>query len=314
MMQKSNHRTIWAEGKDKYYEHYRLSKSETSEILRKWVDEAYYTNGLEKYLDKNFIKELRDNDFYARLWELEVAEWLEKTGLKMIPTNGVGFDFCLELPDGKKVWIEAVIAKEDDELKEIQQEAFKSSSHAFNTPREQFALRYSSALFTKATKINDKYKEIIGEDDYVLIAVSGYSMSMLGSSIDLFILGILPIDFQVVHIPTDGKPLDPSVARPTHTVKQAYLKKTGASVKKEFLYPGDSFPFIDGVMFSEASNLQQLLGVGSASFNEETDCPHVFENYSGKRLPEDFTRYFYHHAFTDNGDMVTLEMKEPTAK
>lgn len=304
--------TAWAsEGSCKYYEHHRVSKSESSRMLREWVDEAYYTNRLKEYLDKNFLKELRDNDFYARLWELEVAEWLEKTGLKMIPTNGKGFDFCLELPDGKKIWVEAVLATEDDELKEIQRKALETEG-VFNTPREQFALRYSSVLFSKATKINKKYMELVGEDDYVLIAVSGYQMSMWGSSRDLFMLGILPIDFQVVHISTDGKPLDQSVPRPTHTMKQAYQKKTGASVKKEFLYPGNSFPFIDGVMFSEASNLQQLLGTGSAAFSKETNCPHVFENYAGKSLPDDFTKYFYHHSFTDKDNMVSLEMKEPT--
>ncbi|MFO0971325.1 MAG: hypothetical protein U0520_03200 [Candidatus Saccharimonadales bacterium] len=312
-MSKSDPKTVWEAGKDKYYEHYRLSKSATSAELRKWVDEAYYKNGLCQYLDKNFTHELRDNDFYARLWELEVAEWLEKTGIKMLPTNGKGFDFCLELPDGKKIWIEAVLATEDDELKEIQRQALQSGA-VFNTPREQFALRYSSVLFTKATKIKEKYLQDVGKDDFTLIAVSGYPMSMMGSSMDLFMLGILPIDFQVVHISTDGKPLDPNVPRPTHTMKQSYQKKTGASVKKEFLYPGTHFPFIDGVMFSEASNLQQLLGTGSASFNEETNCPHIFENYVGKSLPEDFTKFFYCHSFKDSGNMASLEMKEPTVK
>ena len=86
--------TIWdIAGKDKYYEHYRQSESESSKDLRKWVDEAYYSNNLAQYLDKDFIKTLRDDHFYARLWELELAEWLVKTGLKLVPTNGIGPDF-----------------------------------------------------------------------------------------------------------------------------------------------------------------------------------------------------------------------------
>lgn len=306
--------TVWFPGgKDRYFEHYRKSKSDTSEVLRKWVDEAYYDKGLGQYLDKNFVNELRDNDFYSRLWELEVAEWLQKTGIKMLPTNGKGFDFCLALDDGKKIWIEAVLATEDDELKAIQKHAL-DTGEVYNTPREQFALRYSSVLFAKANKIKEKYLDRVDENDYVLIAVSGYQMSMMGSSIDLFMLGILPIDFQLVHFSTDGKPLDPNLQRPTHTVKREYLKKTGVPVKKEFLYPSEHFPYISGVLFSEASNLQQLLGAGSSRFDQSTDTPHIFMRYKNKDLPKAFTKYFYYRKFVDGEQMVSLVMEEPSSK
>lgn len=306
--------TVWLpKGKDKYFEHYRKLKSEASIVLRKWVDEAYYDNGLGQYLDKNFVNELRDNDFHSRLWELEVAEWLKKTGIKMIPTNGKGFDFCLELDDASKIWIEAVLATEDDELKAIQKHALESGE-VYDTPREQFALRYSSVLFAKANKIKDKYLDKVGKNDHILIAVSGYPMSMMGSSIDLFMLGILPIDFQVVHYATDGKPLDPNIQRPTHTIKREYLKKTGVPVKKEFLYPGEYFPYISGVMFSEASNLQQLLGASSSRFDQSTDTPHIFMRYKNKELPEAFTKHFYCRKFVDGEQMVSLVMEEPSSK
>jgi hypothetical protein len=313
-MPKPQKPTVWLpDGKDKYFEHYRQSKSESSVVLRKWVDEAYFENGLSQYLDKNFVNELRDNDFYARLWELEVAEWLHKTGIKMLPTNGKGFDFCLVTDDGNKIWIEAVLATEDDELKEIQKKAIETGE-VYNMPREQFALRYSSALFTKANKIQEKYLNEVGENDFVLIAVSGYQMSMMGSSIDLFMLGILPIDFQLVHFSTDGKPLDPNVQRPTHSVKREYLKKTGVPVKKEFLYPGEHFPYISGVLFSEATNLQQLLGAGSSRFDQSTDTPHIFMRYKNKDLPEAFTKHFYYRKFVDGEQMVSLVMEEPSSK
>lgn len=304
--------TIWdTPGKDKYYNHYRNSRSDSSAALHKWVDEAYFDNGLAQYLDKDFIKTLRDEHFYARLWELELAEWLVKTGLKLVPTNGKGPDFCIELGNGSKIWIEAVLSQADEELEQIQRDAFASTSHAHDTPRDQTALRYSSSLVYKADKIKTKYATIIGKDDYTLIAVSAYAPGAMRSDIDLFMLAVLPIEYQVVHFSTDGKPL-PDIPRPTHTVKREHAKKSGAMVKKEFLYPGEDFPHINGILFSEASNLQQLLGAYSSSFDTTTNTPHLFQSYKSKDLPKEFTDTFYFHKFKDNENMVSLEQISPS--
>ena len=305
--------TIWdTPGKDKYYEHYRTPNSEASKILHSWVDEAYLTNNLAQFLDKGFVDKLRNEDFYSRLWELEVAEWLQKTGLKLMPTNGKGPDFCIELGDGRKIWVEAVLARADEELEQIQRKALASNGKkAYNTPRDQTALRYSSVLVAKAAKIKAKYVSYIGKDDYVLIATSAFAPGAMLSDIDLFMLAVLPIEYQVVHFSTDGTPLDPSVLRPTHTVKREHSKKSGALVRKEFIYPGEDFPHINGILFSEASNLQGLLGTISNGFNKSTDTPHIFQSYTSSDLPEEFTRIFYFHKFRNNGDLVSLEMLEP---
>lgn len=311
-MSGNEQQSIWlVQGKDKNYEHYRTSNSESSQVLRKWVDEAYYENNLAQYLDKDFVKTFRNEHFYARLWELELAEWLVKTGLKLVPTNGTGPDFCIELDDGTKIWIEAVLSQADEELEQIQRDALASNgSQTYDTPRNQTALRYSSSLVYKADKIKKNYSTLIGKNDYVLIAVSAFAPGAMRSDIDLFMLAVLPIEYQVVHFSTDGRPL-PDVPRPTHTVKREHAKKSGALVKKEFLYPGEDFPHINGILFSEASNLQQLLGTYSSSFGTTTDTPHVFQSYQSKDLPKEFTSTFYYHKFNNNGDMVSLEQISP---
>ena len=102
-----------------------------------------------------------------------------------------------------------------------------------------------------------------------------------------------------MHFSTDGQPLDPDVQRPTHTVKREMSKKTGKAVRKEFLYPGEHFPYISGVLFSEASNLQQLLGAGSPRFDKSTDTPHIFMRYKNADLPDAFKKYFYYRKFVD---------------
>lgn len=313
MEEKTNkqHDSIWLEsGKDKDYEARRISTR--SAQLRKWVDDAYYANGLANFLDKNFVSDFRNGGFYARLWELELAEWFMLLGLTMIPTKGKGPDFCIELDNGRKLWVEAVITKADEELEENWRQMFTSKGIAYNTPRQKTALRYSSSLTAKAKIIKEKYlSEIVGKDDYVLIAVSAFPPGAMRSDIDLFMLSVLPIEHQIIYFPTNGKPLDESIIRQTHTVNREYTKKNGSSVPKDFLYPGDECPFIDGVLFSEASNLQQLLGTYSSGFDKSTNRPHIFANYSGKKLPRSFTDGFYYHEFSDNGEMSSLEMHEP---
>lgn len=299
--------SIWDTlGKDEYYEHYRTSSHSD---LRKWVDEAYVK--VARYLDKGWVDNLRSGDFYSRLWELELAEWLMLTGLKMIPSNGVGFDFCVELEDGSKVWIEAVYSHPDDELKEIEKKAL-DSDEASDVPREQVALRYSSSLFHKANKIQEKYLDSVSDNDRTLIAVSSFGPDAgMWKTRDIFELAILPINFQLVHFSTNGEPLDQSVPRPSHQLKTEMAKATGALVKKEFLYPGTDFPHVDGVMFSEASNLQSLLGVSASWFGQDTNTPHIYQNYSGKDIPEVFAKFFYYHKWRENPPMMSLDTIDP---
>jgi|GEM_PF-4808567 len=75
--------TIWnVIGTDKNYEYHR--KSLRSIELRQWVDEAFYKKNLKDILDSDFLDQLRKNDFFARLWELELAEWLDLTNMKSV--------------------------------------------------------------------------------------------------------------------------------------------------------------------------------------------------------------------------------------
>lgn len=306
-MEKTN--SIWAEdGKDKSYKFYRVS--DRSGDLRAWVDKALFEDGLIDFLDKNYCDQLRNEDFYGRLWELEILEWLNLRKLELESTHGKGPDFCVKLSDGKKVWIEAVLARPDEALRKKSQNSIsKTDPESCKVPNEAIALRYSSSLVAKAEKIYKNYS--IPETDYIIIAISAFPYREMWPDLSLFMPAILPIEFQLVYFSTDGSPLDESVPRQTHSVKREYEKETGALVKKEFLYPGDHFPFIDGVIFSEASNLQQLLGTSSTAFDDTTSVPHLFPNYSGKILPDEFTGNFYYHKMSDEKSMISMELVKP---
>ena len=312
--------SIWSEdGKDTDYQWYRTR--DTFQGLRDWVDKLYYKDGLSQYLDSNFVDQLQNNDFFARVWELKVAEYLKLTGLKLVPTNGSGADFCVELDDDRKIWIEVVLAKEDEELKQIKETAIKTEA-LYDYPKNEMTLRYSSSLFTKANKIKDKYLgKSIGDDDIVLIAISGIAPgSGLDPDMENFLRAVIPMGDPVVHISTDGSPLDPTVQRSTHASMPTVAKKNGAEVLKQFLYPGTDFPFIDGVLFAEARDLQGLMGRVYNVFSEDEydgslEPPHIFPNHASKKqISTELTDFFYLHNFVVNPQMISLEQQKPKSK
>lgn len=309
--------SIWSEdGKDTTYQWYRTR--DTFQGLRDWADKLYYEDGLSQYLDSDFVDQLRNNDFFARIWELKVAEYLKLTGLKLVPTNGSGADFCVELDDHRKIWVEVVLAKEDETLKRIKENAIKTEG-LYDYPKNEMTLRYSSSLFTKANKIKDKYLgKSIGNDDIVLIAISGIAPgSGLDPDMENFLRAIMPMGDPVVHISTNGTPLDPNVRRSTHASMPTVEKQNGAEVLKQFLYPGTDFPFIDGVLFAEARDLQGLMGRVYNIFSEDEydgslEPPHIFPNYTSiKKIPTELTDYFYVHKFIDNPPLISLEEQKP---
>lgn len=310
--------SLWiTEGRDEDFERYRTSNRHKD--LCQWADNAYYGKNLRELLDKNFVEQFQNHDFFARLWELELAEWLSLTGLKLVPTNGSGPDFCIELSDGRKIWVEAVLATPDEELDRLWRDNITKlgePAKVYNTPVDAMTLRYTNSLCTKADKIKTNYLSTFSSDDIILIAISAFPPGALKPDIEFLLRAIMPMDNPVIHISTNGKPLDPSVVRATHAAKLELLKRNGSTVPKQFLYPGDNFPYIDGVLFTEASNLQNLLG--RTSFLEEDDSnnvPHVFPNYSSaKELPDEFTDNFYSHVFVERPPLISLETIEPKKK
>lgn len=309
--------TVWnISGTDIHYEHYRNSSRMPE--LQQWVDDAYHGKSLAAFLDENFLEEMRNNDFFARLWELKLAEELMSTGLTMVPTNGTGPDFCIQLSDGRNVWIEAVLPTPDDAMDEAWRASISRNGElakVFDFPKDENALRYGSSLFTKAIKIREKYMDKTIDGSFMLIAISGFPPGSLHSDIEHFMRAALPMGDPVVHISTTDQPIDPDVVRPTHTGQPEYTKKNGSIVLKQFLYPGTYFPFVDGVLFTEASDLQQILGTYSSRFDDSTKVPHVFPNHaSNKKLPSEFTNNFYNHEFIEDSPLISLRVTHPRAK
>jgi hypothetical protein len=246
---------------------------------------------------------------------------LYRTGLKLISTKGKGPDFCIQLDDGPKIWIEAVLSRPDQEMRRQYKEQLATDINklqAHSVPRDETALRYCGNLAAKRDKITSKYADIIKSDDYVIIAISGYPPANgMWADRDLFETAIFPISYQQVHISTDGKPLNPNLTLPTHQYRDQLTKKSGNTVNTGFLVPGNDNGRIDGILFSEAFNLQHLLGVtywAGGPTDTYLDPARIYQNYEGKKLPEELTKYLHYHPCSDNPPYVTWETVAPTIK
>lgn len=297
--------SIWdLTGKNDYYEWIRTT--EGLDTFRSWFDDQYYDKGLKSYLDPRFLDEFRNNEPYSRIWELELARQLIASGLTLDPTQGRGPDFRITLGDGVTVWVEAVLATPDDDLRRFYKAVLGKGM--FDFPKEKFTLRYTSVLRKKANKYKEYVKNgLVSENDIKIIAVSGFGYGMeMSSGIEHFLRAIAPIGDPVIHITRDGSPVPKDTPLSSHSNISEYLNKNGSPVPKKFLFPGDEFKHIDGVIFSEISNVQEMLGKHSA-YDDSTAKLHLFPNFSAQNtLPPALCDAMYHHKIVVSGDMISI--------
>lgn len=120
--------------------------------------------------DNHFQQDAVENP-QQRWWEMYLSWVLFKVaGFKGQPVQGEGPDFCMALPDGKKLWVEAIAAKVGAGQNEVTR---PPSGHAGTLPTEKIVLRVTSAFADKVKKI-EKYiaQGIIAAEDAVVIAIN----------------------------------------------------------------------------------------------------------------------------------------------
>lgn len=105
-----------------------------------------------------------------RWWEMYLSWCLFKiNGFNGIACDGEGPDFCIGL-DGRKLWIEAIAVRSGEGANEVQR---APEGQAMTVPIDKIILRFTSAFEEKVRKIKSyKNKGIIGQDDYVIVAIN----------------------------------------------------------------------------------------------------------------------------------------------
>lgn len=172
-------------------------------VVRETIDKEWLE--FKEFADKNFISEIQTN-FTSRSWELYLFYVFHKNNFVCMPQskNGATPDFKIGLKD-RALFIEAVAAKngENNNKVEIISELLSKVPPGtmisrggpidnFNHPKVR---RILNSLDGKIKIYNEKYKKIVNEKDYFIIAVNGADIDGDLSAEDLIIeatLGINP--------------------------------------------------------------------------------------------------------------------------
>ncbi|WP_428563118.1 MAG: hypothetical protein ACP59X_23180 [Solidesulfovibrio sp. DCME] len=170
--------------------------------------------------DKDFESQLygqsRDN-FFSRLWELNLAEILQYSGC-VISSRPIGPDFFTRIED-KNVWFEAVSPRPEGFPDEFDRQFSDDKIEVRDVPFRQILLRITSAIRDKAKKFEDYIKNgIVGASDVNIIAVD---VTQLGDYGDV------------------GVSQSPTIVEATYPVGPLVLKieiKTGKVVEEGLSY------------------------------------------------------------------------------
>jgi hypothetical protein len=152
------------------------------EKYRVWLEE--YWPQVCRHLDKNFLEKFKtEAEHVSRAWEFHLAAVLIKNGIHLEEkTWDYGPDFCIKLPNGRNLWIEAIVCDRGEvDPVEPYPEMIPDVIHTFtfsidevNRPR---ALRITNAIATKFEKFKkylaDSENTGVSESDCLVAAVNG---------------------------------------------------------------------------------------------------------------------------------------------
>lgn len=186
------------------------------------------------YADPHFIQEFRRNPD-QRYWEMYLGCCLLNKGVRLIATNGIGPDFCINT--GKnKIWIEAITptAGSDDNPDRVPEMiTLSEGGGAQEVPRDKIILRFRSALAEKENKFRSYMtNQIVQTGDIKIIALS--SAAVRGWSKGATIPYILSAVFPVGHAYISINPKTGSVVDRGYQFQSAIAKTNGKTVETQF--------------------------------------------------------------------------------
>jgi hypothetical protein len=164
------------EAGDPTYVNFRDLKNEWTEPAKEFAESLW--DRFHRFADPHFLIEIR-RDFHSRFWEMYLTCALEEFANKqgsILSCPKPGPDILLE-HDGKRVWVEAVVATNGipgrpDSVVE------PNPDGSGKIPDEKIVLRYANAISEKYRKYQRYLKAgIIHKDDAFVIAINGAALS-----------------------------------------------------------------------------------------------------------------------------------------
>ncbi len=277
---------------------------------RKWYEENWPK--VFKYLDKDFLDRFKmEEEHHARAWEFHLASVLLDKGLELEQkTWRTGPDFCIKIPTGKKIWVEAITCDRGDvdpvepypEMKSGQIYSFGGNIEDTHRPR---ALRITNAIgakFEKFKKYLSDSKSGVGEDDCLLIAINGGTIQHFADPSMLFKRSVFGQGPDVlVRIPGQEK-LKGGFYKPTLTI----IKKKEVSeeeIPANFMEM-DEFSKISAVLYcGHGVSFSWMNG-----FNVGDDFLFAYHSNPENPIPEN--TFKFGHGIRKNSVTGSIEDKE----
>jgi hypothetical protein len=264
------------------------------EEYREWYEKHWPT--VCKYLDHDFLDNFKmESEHTARAWEFHIATVLTEQGLHLEEkTWKYGPDFCIKLPDGRNLWIEAIACDLGNvdpvepypDMTPGVMYSFGGNIEDSHRPR---ALRITSAIGTKFEKfkgyLENSERSGVQGNDCLLIAVNGSSIQHHSRANMLFKRSVFGQGPDVyVKVPGKEK-LQGPFYKPTPTI----IKNAGG---KNFYIPAN---FMEMEEFSKISGVLYCGHPASHSWNNgyETQDDFLFAYHTDPNnpIPDDFFKF-----------------------
>lgn len=159
------------EGPNQDYNHNKTSEHRAN--VREYCDELL-AHHLQFCGDPHFCREASEQPL-QRWWEMYVS-WLMGTvnNLSLLRASSNAPDVCVDMKDGRKLWIEAISVTPGTGNNEVTRPPI---GQVGTLPVDKIVLRYTSGFAEKAAKIKTYIKAgVIGPTDSVIIAINSGGM------------------------------------------------------------------------------------------------------------------------------------------
>ncbi|NCU28453.1 MAG: hypothetical protein EOM85_02165 [Candidatus Moranbacteria bacterium] len=228
-------------GSVKNTDDYKKIISENPKLSEKYIWIATYSEKsrefyesnwpkVEKYLDKNFLDKFKmESEHDSRAWEFHLASVFINEGLNLLEkTWDYGPDFCIQLENNKKIWVEAIICTlGDTDPVEPPPVIVPGKSYSFGGNIEDInrpkALRITSAIGTKFEKFK-KYLEdpscLVQKDDCLVIAINGNLIQHHSEAFRLFKYSVFGQGPDVLRKISGQEKLQGGYYKPVSTIKR----------------------------------------------------------------------------------------------
>jgi hypothetical protein len=251
----------------------------------------------EPFADDNFLSELQIN-FSQRAWELYLFYLLDKSSLKILSQskNKPNPDFKVEF--GKRnIFIEAVTVGKgeghnrvetiSDLLSKVPSGTIVSRGGSFDEFNHPKVRRITSSLREKLENYLNKHKNVIGNEDYYVIALNaGEIDGNLSSSPEALILEALKGINPAIHLPLQ---VDNTLGPAYHTSRFSITNSLNTNLIDLDLFSKKEFGEISGVLYFGRDIINAVL---QDVVGEEVIFVHNPNVLKGKEIPLDVFSQF----------------------